>query len=113
MSDSDQNIVQWSDGDFLDNAIVEAFVPAEPEFDFQDLLEHWHGDESKGSSSIVPFIEQRQFTFLGISFHLSISIFKCNLILPRRTVTCLRNFEDCSVVRTCIAKFHRPTICHY
>ena len=67
MSSNDNGLVQWSDDEFASNAIIESFVPADSDFDLQALLEHWDGNGSKASASIVPFIEQRQFIVLGIS----------------------------------------------
>lgn len=67
MSGTDQSIAQWSENDFLENAIVEAFIPADSELTLQELIENWEGDGAKASNSIVPFIEQRQFVFLGES----------------------------------------------
>ncbi len=65
MSNSDQLPEQWSSDEFLEHAIVEAFVPSASEADLQELLEAWDGEVPTGSSSIVPFVEQRQFILLG------------------------------------------------
>ena len=65
MSSSDQPREPLPSDDFLEHAIVEAFVPSASEVDLQELLEVWDGEVPKGSSSIVPFVEQRQFILLG------------------------------------------------
>jgi len=68
MSNPDQPREQWSSDEFLDHSIIEAFVPLTSEFDLQELLEAWDGEVPKASSSIVPFVEQRQFILLGMEF---------------------------------------------
>jgi hypothetical protein len=65
MSSSDQPRESWPSDDFLEHTIVEAFVPSASEVDLQELLEAWDGEVPKGSSSIVPFVEQRQFILFG------------------------------------------------
>lgn len=68
MSNLDQPQEQWPSDEFLEHSIVEAFVPSASEFDLQELLEGWDGEVPKGSSSIVPFVNQRQFILLGKEF---------------------------------------------
>jgi len=65
MSSSDQAREQWSSDEFLEHAIIETFVPSASEVDLQELIEAWDGEVPKGGSSIVPFVEQRQFILLG------------------------------------------------
>jgi hypothetical protein len=65
MTSLDQPHQQWPSDDFLEHTIVEAFVPSASEVDLGELLEAWDGEVPKGSSSIVPFVEQRQFILLG------------------------------------------------
>lgn len=65
MSNTDPPQEQWPSDEFVEHTIVEAFVPSASEVDFQELLEAWDGEVPKGSSSIVPFVDQRQFILLG------------------------------------------------
>jgi hypothetical protein len=60
--------------EFVNDTILEAFVPSASQVNLQELLEAWDGDILEDSNSIVPFIEQRQFLLLGrLSLSLSIS----------------------------------------
>jgi hypothetical protein len=54
-------------GDFVDSAILEAFVPVISNVNLQELFESWDGEFVEEGSSIVPFIEQRQFLLLGMT----------------------------------------------
>lgn len=51
--------------EFIDDTVLEAFVPAASQVNLQELLEGWDGDIPEESNSIVPFIEQRHFLLLG------------------------------------------------
>lgn len=51
--------------DFIEDTILEAFVPSASRLDIQNLLENWDGEVPEDSNSIVPFIEQRTFLLLG------------------------------------------------
>ena len=62
-------------GDFVDSAVLEAFVPSNSHVNLQELFESWDGEFVEEGSSIVPFIEQRQFLLLGIT----------NFIISKRT----------------------------
>jgi hypothetical protein len=53
--------------DFIDDTILESFVPSASQVNLHELLEAWDGDIPEDSTSIVPFIEQRQFLLLGES----------------------------------------------
>jgi hypothetical protein len=55
-----------SSAEFVDAAVLEAFVPAISNANLQELFESWDGEYVEEGSSIVPFIEQRQFLLLGI-----------------------------------------------
>ncbi|KAF2401219.1 hypothetical protein EJ06DRAFT_542607 [Trichodelitschia bisporula] len=50
--------------DFVEDTILEAFVPSSSKVDLQGLLEEWDGEIPEESSSVVPFIDQRQFLLL-------------------------------------------------
>jgi hypothetical protein len=52
-------------GEFVEDTILEAFVPSASHINLHELLESWDGDIPEDSNSIVPFIEQRQFLLLG------------------------------------------------
>jgi len=65
MSGTDQSPVQWSESDFLEHAVIEAFAPSDSDLNLQELIENWDGNGASASTSIVPFIEQRQFLLLG------------------------------------------------
>lgn len=51
--------------DFIEDTILEAFIPSASQLDIQNLLENWDGEVLEDSNSIVPFIEQRTFLLLG------------------------------------------------
>lgn len=51
--------------EFVDDTILEAFVPAASTVNVQELLEAWDGEILEDKNTIVPFIEQRQFLLLG------------------------------------------------
>jgi hypothetical protein len=51
--------------EFVDDTILEAFVPAASQVNVQELLEAWDGEFLEDKNTIVPFIEQRQFLLLG------------------------------------------------
>lgn len=53
--------------EFIEDTILEAFVPSASRLDIQDLLENWDGEVPENSGSIVPFIEQRTFLLLGMN----------------------------------------------
>jgi hypothetical protein len=53
--------------DFVDDTILEAFVPAASQVNVQELLEAWDGEVLEDKNTIVPFIEQRPFLLLGTS----------------------------------------------
>jgi hypothetical protein len=63
--------------EFIEDTILEAFVPSASKVNLHELLESWDGDIPEDSNSIVPFIEQRQFLLLGEYF----SIHKSALVL--------------------------------
>jgi hypothetical protein len=52
-------------GEFADSAVLEAVVPDTSNVDLQDLFQGWDGEFAGAGSSIVPFIAQRPFLFLG------------------------------------------------
>lgn len=56
-----------SDRNFVDSALVEVVVPSTTNVALQDLFEAWDGDIPEDSTSMVPFIDQRQFLLLGMS----------------------------------------------
>jgi hypothetical protein len=58
-------ITSRSNIDFVEFGVVEAVVPAATNVDLQDLFEAWDGDIPEDSTSMVPFIDQRQFLLLG------------------------------------------------
>jgi hypothetical protein len=66
LEQSDKGLQRVS-GDFVDSAILEAFVPAISNVNLQELFESWDGEFVEEGSSIVPFIEQRQFLLLGMT----------------------------------------------
>lgn len=51
--------------EFIEDTILEAFVPSASQLDIQNLLENWDGEVPEDSNSVVPFIEQRSFLLLG------------------------------------------------
>ena len=51
--------------EFVDDTILEAFVPAASQVNVQELLEAWDGEVLEDKNTIVPFIEQRPFLLLG------------------------------------------------
>jgi hypothetical protein len=84
MSGTDQNLVQWSESDFLEHAVIEAFAPSDSDLNLQELIENWDGNGATASTSIVPFVEQRQFILLGSSPSCcNYRDLEPNLILPR------------------------------
>jgi hypothetical protein len=52
-------------GEFADSAVLEAVVPDTSNVDLQDLFQAWDGEFASTGSSVVPFIPQRPFLFLG------------------------------------------------
>ena len=54
-------------GEFVGSAILETIIPSASDVDLQDQFEAWDGEIPEDSTSIVPFIEQRQFLLLGKS----------------------------------------------
>jgi len=52
--------------DLSESAILETVVPTDSDIDLQDLFQSWDREFTAEQSSIVPFIEQRQFLLLGI-----------------------------------------------
>jgi len=58
--------------EFVNDTILEAFVPSASQVNLDELLGSWDGDIPEDSNSIVPFIEQRQFLLLG---ELDLSLF--------------------------------------
>jgi len=67
MNDTDQNPIQWSESNFLERAVIEAFAPSDSDLNLRELIENWDGNGATASTSIVPFVEQRQFILLGSS----------------------------------------------
>jgi hypothetical protein len=61
-------ISRRSSGEFVESAVFEAIVPTASELDLNSLFQEWDGELANEVSSIVPFIEQRQFLLLGTSF---------------------------------------------
>jgi hypothetical protein len=55
-----------SSAEFVDAAVLEAFVPAISNANPQELFESWVGESVDEGLSIVPSIEQRQFLLLGM-----------------------------------------------
>ncbi len=53
-------------GEFVDSAVLEAVIPTSSELDLDQLFQEWDGELSNEVSSIVPFIDQRQFLLLGM-----------------------------------------------
>jgi hypothetical protein len=51
--------------DFIEDTVLEAFIPSASQLNIQNLLENWDGEVPEDSNSIVPFIEQRTFLLLG------------------------------------------------
>jgi hypothetical protein len=51
--------------DLVDSAILETVVPTDSDIDLQELFQSWDREFTAEGSSIVPFIEQRQFILLG------------------------------------------------
>jgi hypothetical protein len=51
--------------DFVESGVVEVVVPSVTNVDLQDLFEAWDGEMLEDSTSMVPFIDQRQFLLLG------------------------------------------------
>jgi hypothetical protein len=62
-----ENVQARTSAEFAEDTILEAFVPSASQVNLQELLEAWDGEIPEESSSIVPFIEQRQFLLLGTS----------------------------------------------
>jgi hypothetical protein len=52
--------------DLSESAILETVVPTDSDIDLQELFQSWDREFTAEQSSIVPFIEQRQFLLLGI-----------------------------------------------
>ncbi|RDI85515.1 hypothetical protein Vi05172_g4503 [Venturia inaequalis] len=67
MAEAEHNRVRTST-EFIEDTVLEAFVPSASTLDIQNLLENWNGEVPDDSSSIVPFIEQRHFLLLGSLF---------------------------------------------
>jgi hypothetical protein len=51
--------------EFIEDTVLEAFIPSASQLNIQNLLENWDGEVPEDSNSIVPFIEQRTFLLLG------------------------------------------------
>lgn len=51
-------------GALADLAILETVVPTDSDVDLQDVFQSWDREFTAESSSVVPFIEQRQFLYL-------------------------------------------------
>ncbi|KIW01311.1 uncharacterized protein PV09_07347 [Verruconis gallopava] len=64
MAAADQDSRSRTSSDFVDDTILEAFVPAASQVNVQELLETWDGEILEDKNTIVPFIEQRQFLLL-------------------------------------------------
>jgi hypothetical protein len=65
MAASGQDARGRTSSEFVDETILEAFVPAASQVNVQELLEAWDGEVLEDKNTIVPFIEQRQFLLLG------------------------------------------------
>jgi hypothetical protein len=65
MSGADQEARSRTSTEFIEDTLLEAFVPSASQVNLHELLESWDGDIPEDSNSIVPFIEQRQFLLLG------------------------------------------------
>lgn len=50
-------------GDFSDSSLVETVAPAASSIDLQKSLDSWDGVINESSTSILPFLSQRQFLF--------------------------------------------------
>jgi hypothetical protein len=53
-------------GEFVESAVLEAVIPTSSDLDLDQLFQEWDGELSNEVSSIVPFIDQRQFLLLGM-----------------------------------------------
>jgi hypothetical protein len=51
--------------DLVESAILETVVPTNSDVDLQEVFQSWDREFTAEGSSIVPFIEQRQFLLLG------------------------------------------------
>jgi hypothetical protein len=78
MAAAEENVQARTSSEFVDETILEAFVPSASDLDIQNLLESWDGEVPEDSNSIVPFIEQRPFLLLGTSAQ---TIFRERLLL--------------------------------
>jgi hypothetical protein len=83
MATAGQDVRGRTSSDFVDETILEAFVPAASQVNVQELLEAWDGEVLEDKNTIVPFIEQRQFLLLG-----TLTLFQvprtCTYTLTRR-----------------------------
>jgi hypothetical protein len=52
-------------GEFVESSVLEAVVPNDSEIDIKDELESWDGSIEDESSSVLPFISQRQVLLFG------------------------------------------------
>ncbi|KAF2431100.1 hypothetical protein EJ08DRAFT_632809 [Tothia fuscella] len=69
MTTAGQNARSRASTEFVDDTILEAFVPSASQVNLQELLEAWDGDIPENRNSIVPFIEQRQFLLVDELVH--------------------------------------------
>jgi hypothetical protein len=67
-------------GEFADSAVLEAVVADTSDVDLQDLFQAWDGEFASTGSSVVPFIPQRPFLFLGTALRTSHRMFVYVLI---------------------------------
>lgn len=56
--------------DFSETSLVETVVPAASAADLQQSLGAWDGTINEASTSILPFLSQRQFLFFGMRLEL-------------------------------------------
>jgi hypothetical protein len=51
--------------EFVESSVLEAVVPADTSFDIEEGFGYWNGHAADESSSIVPFVKERQFLLFG------------------------------------------------
>jgi hypothetical protein len=53
--------------EFIESSILEAVVPSNSGFDAEDEIASWDGSTEEESSSVLPFLSQRQVLLFGQS----------------------------------------------
>lgn len=51
--------------EFVESSVLEAVIPNHSEIDIKDELESWDGSIEDESSSVLPFVSQRQVLLFG------------------------------------------------